>query len=112
MLPSWCKTTVTVSRAPYVESRGTRVRDWPHATEHEVTGCSLQPASSSTAWADQRQPVTYDATLYAPPGADLEDGDRVTVSGATYAVDGAPMPWASPTGSVDHVTANLATWRG
>ena len=112
MLPSWCKTTVTVRRAPLVDSRGTKVRDWSAYVEHEVTGCSVQPASSATAWTDQRQPVTYDAVLYAPPGADVEDGDRIVYAGATYAVDGAPMPWASPTGAIDHVQANLVTWRG
>lgn len=112
MLPSWCATTVTVTRPKQVSERGTTVPDWSQGTDHTVGGCSVQPSSTATSWSDARMPVTYDATLYAPPGADVRDGDLVTADGVTYAVDGAPMPWRSPTGAVDHVQANLVHWRG
>lgn len=112
MLPSFCRQTVTRLRAPYIEQRGTKVRDWSNPDQLEVTGCSVQGTTGSTTWTDDRHPVTAGATLYAPPGADIVDGDRIVYNGTTYAVDGAPVEWQSPTGMVDHVTANLTTWRG
>ena len=42
-LPSFCRETVTVLRAPLVDQRGTKVRDWSQATEHFVTGSSRPP---------------------------------------------------------------------
>ena len=112
MLPSWCRESVTVLRAPQASSRGTRVRDWSSAGRHVVRGCSLQPGATSTAWGDPRQTSTVRATLYAPPGADIEDGDRVTVDGHDYCVDGAPVSVRSPTGAASHVVCNLVDGRG
>ena len=111
MLPRWCSDAVTVRRAPYKEQRGTRVRDWENATEHTVEGCSVQPASTSTQWTDPRQALTVRAVLYAPPGADIVEGDRIDFAGASYALDGAPLEWRSPTGAVSHVQAQLVDWR-
>lgn len=112
MLPSFARQTVTVRRAPYTEQRGTKVRDWSKASEHDVPGCSFQAGTGSTTWTDDRHPITVDAVLYAPPGADIADGDRIVAAGAEYSIQGAPVAWQSPTGSVDHVEVRLVTWRG
>lgn len=110
MLPSWCRDTVTVWRAPLVDSRGTKVRDWTQATSHVIDGCSLQPGGTSTDFGEPRQANESDATLYAPPGADIEADDRVEFDGTTWAVDGQPMDWRSPTGRVTHRQARLTAW--
>lgn len=110
MLPIWCNDTVTVSRAPYVEQRGTRVRDWANATEHEVAGCSVQPAGTSTSWGDPRQAVNVQANLFAPLGADIQEGDRIGFMGRSYAMNGAPLPYRSPTGAASHLFVQLVEW--
>lgn len=111
MLPSFCKKAVTVERAPYVDSRGTRIRDWSQAQSWSVSGCSVQPNSSDTDWTDTAQAVTVRARLWMPPGSDIQADDRVTVDGVQYAVSGAPMAWESPTGAVDHIECALIDWR-
>ena len=111
MLPSFARKTITVSRAPYIDSRGTKVKDWEHAVDHTVAGCSLQPVQGDTAWTDTTQAVTVRARLFLPPDADVRPDDRITADGFQYAIAGAPMPWESPTGAVDHIEASLIDWR-
>lgn len=111
MLHSWCNETVTVERAPWKDVRGTKVRDWSAKTVHTVGGCSVQPASTSRNF-ERAQQETDRWTLYAPPGADVEAGDRITHHGGTYEVDGSPFTWKSPTGRVTHMQAHLVEWSG
>lgn len=111
MLPTFARESVLIERAPLVDSRGTKVRDWAHAVSHEVGGCNLQPVSSSVTWLDPAQAVTVRARLFVPPGSDIQAGDRVTVRGAQYAIDGEPHAWESPTGAVDHIECALIDWR-
>lgn len=110
MLPSFCNDTVTVERAPIVETRGRKERDWTNPESWEVSGCSFQPAQGSTAWGDARQSVTVRATLYMPPGSDVQAGDRITYCNVQYSIDGAPLPWTSPTGRVSHIQCSLVDW--
>ena len=112
MLHSWCQDVVTVTRAPWKNTRGTKVRDWDNATEHTVCGCSVQPATTMRDFADRAEQVTDRWTLYAPPCADLATGDRITCNGQTYEIEGAPFKWKSPTGAVSHKHANLVKWSG
>jgi len=111
MLPSFARESVTVERAPLVDSRGTKVRDWAHSVAAEVGGCNVQPVSSSVSWNDPAQAVTVRARLFAPPSADIQAGDRITYNGAQYAIDGNPHAWKSPTGAVDHIECALIDWR-
>lgn len=113
MLPGFCQDSVTVRRAPLVERRGTKVSDWSQATEHEVPGCSLQEGTTATEFdSTQRDSAESGATLFLPPGADVQEGDRISFSGRTWVVDGVPSTRRSPTGRVSHVSANLKEWRG
>ena len=112
MLPSFASETIVVRRAPLVDVRGTKVRDWANATEHEIAGVSVQPASTSREFGGRTTNVADGWTLYGPPGADIEAGDRIVYGGTTYEIDGAPYEWKSPTGRVSHVQAKLAEWRG
>ena len=111
MLPSFASKTITISRAPYIDSRGTKIRDWSQAQDTQVEGCILQPNSADTDWTDTTQAVTVRARLWCPPETDIKADDRVTVDGNQYAVNGNPMMWESPTGALDHIEAALIDWR-
>ena len=113
MLPSWFNESVTVERAPWDQVRGTTERDWASATTATVGGCHVQPSTTSQDLGELRaQAVETKATLYAPPGADVQTGDRITCAMGTFVVYGDPEPWRSPTGAVSHVQVRLAEWRG
>ena len=112
MLPSFCKDTITVKRAALVDSRGTKVRDWAHATSTTLNGCSVQPSTTSRDFDGRTTQVSEEWMLYAPPGSDLQAGDRIEWNGLTFEINGAAMPWTSPTGRVSHIWARLSEWRG
>lgn len=116
MLPSFCHDSVTVTRPAKRASRGTVIDDWANAQSHAIDGCSVQVPTTSMDLDGRRQTALL-GTLYAPPFSDIKAGDRITWSDPmdtehTFLVDGEPMPWASPTGCVSHVQADLAEWRG
>lgn len=111
MMPSWARDTVAVHRAEYKTERGTKIRDWSNAQTHTIANCSFQHANSKTSWSDPRQAVTVRANLWVPPGSDIAAGDLVEFDGVKYAIDGAPHPWRSPSGCVDHIQCALIDWR-
>ena len=113
MLSTWANDTITVLRAPLVESRGGQVRNWAAAEPHQITGCSLQDTASETGdRAGRAQNTQRLADLYLPPGADIQEGDRVSLGDATYELDGAPLRLRSPFGGCDHTLAHLVSWKG
>lgn len=111
MLPSWCTDTVTIIRPSGTTQRGTTVPDWTNARRTLVPGCSLQEDATSED-RDGRTATMLGCTLFLPPGTDIRAGDRVGFGGTTYVVQGEPKVRRSPTGSVSHVQAQLAVWRG
>lgn len=112
-LPSWCDDTITVTRAQWVDERGTRVRDWTYAQTHFVKGCSVQPARTETDdRASRARATATSAVIYCPPGADVEAGDRIEFDGAKYEVQGEPLPQRSPFGGCDHLLVNVTAWKG
>lgn len=113
MLPSWCGDTITVLRAPLVSQRGAKVRDWANAETHDITGCSLQLASSATQDAYGRlESVATFGTILCPPGADVKAGDRVRFDGQTFEINGEPFAKRSPFGNCDHVRLTVTARRG
>ena len=110
MLPSFCNESITVERATMRDSRGSQVQDWTHPTTWTLNGCNVQPVSSSVAWTEQGQAVTVRRVLRCPPDAEIAEGDRVTIDGKQYRIDGVPHPWKSPTGAVSHIEAYLIDW--
>lgn len=112
MLPSFCRDVVTVKRAAEVDKRGTVVLDWDNPQTFELSGCSVQPSTTSRDFDGRTVQVSEDWTLYAPPNSDLLAGDRIEWQDATFEINGAPMPWTSPTGRVSHMYARLSEWRG
>lgn len=70
---------------------------------HSVPGCGVQH-SSSVQQVDQRERGHVDAlTVFAPPEADIVDGDMLEVPGhpGTWRVDGEPVLWSSPISGID-----------
>lgn len=114
MLPSFCRSTVMVLRARKVQTRpGAIEHDWADPTVLSITRCAVLPVSTGESSGEARVGVNVTAALYAPPGSDIEIGDRVrTVSGETYQVVGAPQRRESPTGAVSHVRCDLARYVG
>ena len=112
MLPSFCKDAVTVKRARLVDKRGTITLDWNNPETFELSGCSVQPNTTTRDFDGRAIQVTEEWTLYAPPGSDLKAGDRIEWNESVFEIDGAPMEWTSPTGRVSHVWARLSEWRG
>ena len=111
MLPSFCVETVTRKRAPLVSERGGKYRNWSAATSKSISGCSVQPGSTS-ADRDAREEASETWTLYAPPGADVKKGDRVVTSAGTFEVNGIPYNWLSASGQLDHMVCPLVRWEG
>lgn len=111
MLPSFCRDTATIWRAPLIEERGTTVRDWDNAVPHIERKCSFQPGGGSTSWATHENERIVNATLFLQPNADIQLNDRVFVQGRTFSVDSVDT-WQSPTGRVSHVQAALIDWEG
>ena len=112
MLPSFCRDTVTRKRAQLVDSRGSKVLDWSNPTSATISGCSVQPSTTTRDFDGRAIQVTEEWTLYAPPGSDIQAGDRIEWSSMTFEIDGAPMLWTSPTGRVSHIWARLKEWSG
>lgn len=111
-LPSFCTEEVEVLRAPLESSRGTSERDWSKAKAHTVAGCCAQPSSTASDRGEPREASSISAALYAPPGSDVEAGDRVRCSLGWFEVEGEPMPRVSPTGAVSHLRVEMSRWRG
>lgn len=113
MLPSFCHETIVVSRAPIVHLRGSAERDWGAVEKHYVTGCSVQFSGTSSSRSEARAgAVSSDAVLFAPPCADVAEGDRIECPAGRFSVEGEPMPRTSPTGAVSHIECQLSRWKG
>lgn|GEM_PF-1182862 len=109
-LPQWARDSVTVTRPARKQSRGATVDDWANATTHTIDGCSVQPTSTTSDTSDASGAQTVDATLFAPSGADVAVGDKVTFRGHDYAIVGVPLSRTSPFGSFGHTKAYLRSW--
>ena len=111
-LPSWANDTITIKRPKKVESRGSLIDDWVHATSSNVTGCSMQPASTSLSMDGRVLGVSDGWTCYVPPGTDVKEGDRIVFGSDIFVINGAPRVWTSPTGRVSAIQLNLMRWSG
>lgn len=112
--PTIANQTITRYRAGRVDDHGLNVPDPDpaNAVALTISGCSFQPGvgAEDTTNRDADQTI---GVLYLPPGADIRDGDTVTVPGypARLRLVGEPQRWA--TGLVlDHVVANVSIWEG
>lgn len=104
--------TVTVIRPNYIAERGNQVPDWTGASEHQVTGCRVQPTVGGEEQSTTRDAIVARWTLFAPAGADIDARDRVRHNGLVYDIDGELRNWSSPTGSLAHIEADLLRVKG
>ncbi|MGV9364521.1 hypothetical protein [Amycolatopsis sp. NPDC003731] len=98
-----CK-TVTRLRATTVVERGDTVYVWDTPATLDVAGCVFQPIPSEEIQRDRenRDAVIRRWRLITPPGADINEHDRVAVDGVVYEVDGFIQRWQGPTGALAH----------
>ena len=111
-LPVWCHDTVTVQRAPLVDDRGSRVRDWAHADAWQVEGCSVQPSAMPAQPGDREGQRSEEWSLWLPMDADILDTDRVLFDGRTFTIVDGIRPWRDPFGRLDHLQATIRRWEG
>ena len=88
MLPSFCKDTVKRIRPGTKESRGSIIPDWTTATEKEIGGCSMQPASTTLSQDGRVLGLLDEYQLFLPPDADVQAGDRISYNGQVFEIDG------------------------
>lgn len=114
-LASWVDDTITVVRPSWTIQRGDRIADWSAPTEHDVTGCEVQPQSAAeitSTGAVTRQAVAHELRVFAPAGADVDEHDRARYRGTLYEVTSVAR-WDAPAGSsLGHTEATLRRIEG
>lgn len=100
--------TVTIVRHPPPDRAGDPTGP---AAETTVTGCSVQPATSSE-HTDQANTVISGWVAYLPAGTDIRASDQVRWDGGLYEVDGQPGTWKDMDGQPHHVQVALRKVRG
>lgn len=109
-LPSFFRQTITRIRPGTKTLRGSDVPDWNNATTLVITGCSVQPASTSLSTDGRVLALTDGLTAYIPADADVQSGDRIGYGGEVYTING--RAWPSASGGLDHIQLNLERWSG
>ena len=111
MLPSFCKDIVTRIRPGAKESRGSIIPDWTTATETDIGGCSMQPASTSLTQDGRVLGLLDEYTLFLPPDADVQAGDRIRYNGQVYEIDGDVRVQPAAL-RLDHIELRLRRYAG
>lgn len=111
MLPSFANDTIIRIRPSTTTSRGSVIPDWSNVTEVTISGCSIQPATTSLSQDGRVLGIMDGMTAYVPPSADVQAGDRISFNGVTYTIDGAPRVWPTA-GNLAHIQLNLRRWSG
>lgn len=113
MLPSFCNQTVTRIRPGTTESRGSTIFDWSanRVSEKQISGCSMQPASTSLSEDGRVLGISDIYTLFAPPDADIKAGDRIQYGSNIYTIDGdiRVQPAAN---RLEHIQVTLRRYHG
>ena len=114
MLPSFCRQEITRVRPGEKTSRGSTIPDWDPANvdTKKISGCSVQPASTSLSQDGRILGITDGLTAYIPNGSDVAAGDHIVYDGLTYEIEGEPLVWVSATGAKDHILLNLRRYSG
>lgn len=101
---SFGRKTVTRLRATTVVERGDTVLSWLTPSTLNILGCVFQPIPSEEIQRDRtnRDAVISRWRLITPPGADINEHDRVSADDIVYEVDGFIQRWIGPTGALAH----------
>ena len=111
MLPSFANQSVTRIRPTTKTTRGSNVPDWSNPDRLVISGCSVQPASTDLFQDGRVLGILDGITCYMPPGADIQEGDRIEFDGNVYTIDGAPRKWPAA-GNLAHTQLRLVRWSG
>lgn len=111
MLPSFANQSVTRIRPTTKTTRGSNVPDWSNPDRLVISGCSVQPASTDLFQDGRVLGILDGMTCYMPPGADVQEGDRIEFDGNVYTIDGAPRKWPAA-GNLAHTQLRLVRWSG
>lgn len=109
---SFWRQTITRIRPGQKDIRGSIVPDWNNADTLEISGCSVQPATTSLSQDGRILGVSEGLIAYVPASADIKAGDKIVYSGNEYAISGEPQMWPSASGGMDHWNLNLVRWEG
>lgn len=109
---SWWNDTVSRKRPGAKTERGSVVPDWSKASVLAISGCHVQPASTSLTQDGRIEGLFEGMTLYAPATADIKAGDHVVYNNNEYEINGEVKNWFSPTGQLAHLVINLVRWSG
>ena len=114
MLPSFCRDTVTRIRPATKESRGSIIFDWSEAnvSKADITGCSVQPASTSLTEDGRVLGISELLTLFAPADADIKTGDRIRWNKQDYTINGEVIIQPSASGTLNHINVTLKRYAG
>ena len=111
MLPSFVSDEVVLEEPVWVDERGKQVATYPGTATAAVSGCSVQPGAA-TADLQLRDAVTILYTAFIPADTAVTRHAKVTFEGDEFAIDGVPLRWKSPLGTVDHIVLPLIVWEG
>ena len=111
MLPSFADDVVTLEEPVWINERGKQVATYPGTAAKSVLGCSVQPGSA-TVDLQARDNVTILYTAFIPAGTPVTRHAKVTLEGDEFAIDGVPLRWKSPLGTVDHIVLPIIAWEG
>lgn len=112
MVASFATQTVTRLRPGTTTSRGSTIFDWSNPSTAQISGCSVQPASTGLSQDGRVLGINEGLTAYLPAGADVKAGDRIVFDGETYTINGEPQRWTSPTGNRSNIMLRLVRWSG
>ena len=113
MLPSFCRDTITRVRPGTTTSRGSTIPDWStdKISTKTISGCSMQPASTSLSEDGRVLGISDLYTLFAPPDADIQAGDRIVFNSKTYTIDGDVRVQPAAV-CLDHIQITLRRYDG
>jgi hypothetical protein len=113
MLPSFCIQEVTRIRPSTKVVRGSVVPDWDadKVSTKTIKGVSVQPASTSLSEDGRVLGISDLYTLFAPPDADIQTGDRIVFNSKTYTIDGEVRIYPSAL-NLEHIEITLRRYNG
>lgn len=112
MVASFATQTITRVRPGTKTLRGSEMPDWSNTTSISISGCSVQPATTTLSQDGRVLGISDGWTAFLPFGADVKAGDKIVFNGNEYAINGEPREWISPTGNRSNVQLNLMRWSG
>ena len=112
MLPSWFRQNVKRIRPGTKTSRGSTIPDWDNVEAIVISGCSVQPSSTSLSQDGRVLGISDSFNVYMPTDADVREGDHIEYDGETYLVTSVPRKWISPTGGLSNKQITMERWDG